>query len=368
MADKGILLTAFCAIALIAAPPSIAYLWAAEPIHQTFVGQVSYNRYVEQSWKQIEIGTVTIKISDVENEIVISGRDKKNRPWTVFVKTAAGLGYSTAWMADFENSGKDPIFVHEDSLNGRCVDRKRLTAILFDSEGRPSPWEITGYFRFEPGGTDPGRGVLDLGDWSNNGHAEFVQTACYGYSYQELSYTPYGLTDVYEMHNGVWTRLTKEQRAPNDTVYREIAGRNRKLAARPQDIGSFVPDYSNDRTRGTTNKIADIIRKDVNYKFCGVMQYLDVEDGRVVEKSKIEKQRVREKCEDHFVLENGVVCFGKPGIVLSRSDATEAVMDGISARAQSLLKQIIAEKIPVTLTGQLEEGVCSPTLIWASKR
>jgi hypothetical protein len=43
------------------------------------------------------------------------------------------------------------------------------------------------------------------------------------------------------------------------------------------------------------------------------------------------------------------------------------VMDWESERAQSLVKQIAAEKLTVTLTGQLEEGVCSPTLVWASK-
>jgi hypothetical protein len=165
----------------------------AGPIKQTFVGEVSYNPYVETAWARIKIGKVTIKISDVEDEIVVSGHDKKDRPWNVFVTTAGGVGGSWAWTADLDGDGtKDLIFIHQYSHNGRCVSQSILRTILFDNEGRPSPWELEGYFNYDYGWKNRlARGVLDLGDWRNNGRAQLVTTACYGYEYQELSYEPY---------------------------------------------------------------------------------------------------------------------------------------------------------------------------------
>jgi hypothetical protein len=67
------------------------------------------------------------------------------------------------------------------------------------------------------------------------------------------------------------------------------------------------------------------------------------------------------------MLENGANCYGTPSIVLNRPDGTETALGWKSDRVRALLAQSIAEKLPVTLTGQLEAGTCSPTLVWAWK-
>ena len=43
----------------------------------------------------------------------------------------------------------------------------------------------------------------------------------------------------------------------------------------------------------------------------------------------------------------------------------EATLEGSSERAQSLLEEVVSNKLPVTLTGQTREGLCSPAMIWA---
>ena len=346
--------------------PTVICLWSSEPIVQTYIGQVSFNPIAHQTYEPKQVGGMLIQLSGVENEIVVSGRDKLNRPWNVYVETAAGLYISRGWMADLDgDSTQDLVLDHTNFGNGRCAGHTRLTTILFDEEGRPSPWEIGGYFPVDHSwDTDSGSGVLDLGDWNTNGTAELVKVDCHVY-FQTLSVDEgYSLADVYEVHNGVWRRLGSEERASPDSTYPEVAATaQRRLAPEPPREGWFIPDYSNDPSVGTTTRITDFAPR---AELCGLPNYIEVENGRINRPPEEEIARSRERCLSHFVLESGTVCYGMPSIVLYRSDRAEAVMSR-SFRAQALLEQIIAEKLPVTMTGQLQKGVCSPNLIWATK-
>ncbi len=246
-------------------------------------------------------------------------------------------------------------------------DGYRLSS--FDGEGRPSPWELPGNLSLDYSwSTSSGRGILELGDWNENGHAELVQTDCYGYFHQDLDYTPYGLVDVYEANGGAWRRLSHAERVQYEETYKRIAGSgDRPLAPRPKELGMFVPDYSSDRMKGRRVEIVALAPGDAADPNCGVLRYAQMEGNRIVNVSEEEKERIRAHCEDHLVLEDGTNCYGTPGIVLIRSDTTEASLDWKSSRTRSLLKQIIGDKLPVTLTGQIEEGLCSPALIRATK-
>ena len=316
---------------------------APKPIQQTYVGYVSYNRYVEKKpWDPIKVGGVTIKVADVEDEIVVSGMDKRGRPWSVYVPTAGGLGYSTAWTADVDGDGtKDFIFVHSYPVNGHCAAfSEALTFILFDAEGKPVPASFNGQYEqdysFDPEG---GKGLLDLGNWGASKDAQLVEVNCYYYDLRgPQGGGPYGLTDVYEAHGGVWRKLSKKDRAPHEATYISVARQDeRDLYPQSRIQKTFMPDYSTDRAAAPTKRI---VRR-----------------------------------EPDIALDDGQSCSGPPGIVLYSPKETVAVLEGkasgwdnIDDRWTSLLKQIFDQKIPVQLTGQLEEGICSPALIWATKQ
>jgi hypothetical protein len=94
---------------------------------------------------------------------------------------------------------------------------------------------------------------------------------------------------------------------------------------------------------------------------------LIVVDGRTELAPEQEREQMRIRCEEHFVIDDGINCFSQPSIVLHSATETIAVMDGNTQRIRELMERIVKEKLVVTLTGQLEPGVCSPTMIWATK-
>ncbi len=340
-------------------------------IHQTFLADVSYPHSDETRWPPIKIGRCTISI-DTDSGVVVSGKDNEQRPWNLYIRTEGGVGYSTAWTADLV-SGAEPglLFVHYFPLNGRCTERKRITIIHFDKEGRPIPWELEGPFRLDFSWEKPkGRGILELGDWNQNGLPEIVQTECYAYEYQNqnLAYSPYGLIDVYELKAGFWRRLGNPERTSYELIYQKIAALDgRKLAPRPKELPNFIPDYSNDRGDGMGGRISKFVAKDPKAS-CGALRDLIFDHDQVRKATKEEKMQIQTRCEDHFILENGTRCFGRPGIILLDKNKTEAVLDWQSKRAHSLLEYIISNKLDVILTGKVEEDTCSPTLIWAHNR
>lgn len=340
-------------------------------IHQAFLADVTYPHPDETRWPPIKIGRCTISF-DTDSGVVVSGKDNEQRPWIVYIGTEGGVGYSIAWTADLV-SGAEPglLFVHYFPLNGRCTERKRITIIYFDKEGRPIPWELEGPFRLDfSWEKQKGRGILELGDWNQNGLPEIVQTECYAHEYQKqnLGYTPYGLIDVYELKAGFWRRLRNPERTSHELTYQKIAALGgRKLAPRPKSLSNFIPDYSNDRVEGISGRISKFVAKDPKAR-CGVLRDLIFDHDQIREATKEEKIQIQTQCEDHFILENGTSCFGRPGIILLDKNKTEAVLDWRTKRAHSLLEQIISNKLDVILTGKVEEDTCSPTLIWAYNR
>ena len=344
-------------------------LCATEPVQQIFLGVVSYNETFEDKPAPLRVAGATIRNTDPNEEILVEGRDHSGRPWRVRVKTAGGIGYSVAWHADLDDDAQqDLLFVHHDSRTGRCVDGSRLTTILFDSEGRPTPWEVEGYFLTDFSWDPPrGTGITDWADWNQNGGVELVQTDCYSYAYQSLPHGAYGLVDVYEARDGFWRRLTTTEREGLEQTYVEVAGReHRKLRPRPEEFGSFVPDHSNDRGGGKKAVITELIPRQEGLGEISLPPL--VTGGRYIGVTKPTeewKTRQRERNNDRFILDDGTSCYGKPAILIDRPEGIEATLEGSSGRAQSLLEEIVSNNLPVTLTGQTREGLCSPAMLWA---
>jgi hypothetical protein len=330
---------------------------------------IQYNgvtiRYDESAWEKWYNGAVTATLASeiTELNLIVGGSDKRGRPWTVYIEPPREIAAGDAWAADLNADGTDElIFDMSQAGNGRCVGKSNLTILTFDGEGRPVPWFVEGWQ------TNEGKGVQDFGDWNKNGRTELVQFDCYSYSYQDAGGDVFGIADVYEMNQAFWRRLSRADRSKYESQYRKhAASTERKLKPRPKDSGSFIPDYSNDPAAGVTARILSIVPA-VGGEGCGVLEGLELENGQLVELGERKMQQVHTGCHDHFVIDDGVNCFGKPAIVLYSPEQTIAVMNGNSDRAEEILQRIVREKLPVKLTGQLEEGRCSPAMIWATEQ
>ena len=362
---------------------------AAQTIPQKFLGSVTHPppfanpfepiqfkgitiRYDEAAWKKwYDDELYTTLASEITGlNLIVDGTDKKGRPWTVYIEPPREIAPGYAWAADLNADGTDElIFDMSQAGNGRCIGRSGLTILSFDAEGRPVPWFVEGFvYDDHDWQTYKGTGIKDFGDWNKNGRTELVQFDCYSYFYQDVPGDVFGIADVYELNQPFWRRLSRADRARYESEYRmHAASTQRELEPSSNDNGAFIPDYSNDPGQGATARFVATV-SGVAAEGCGVLEGLqEIENGQFVELSEGEKQQVHARCNDHFVLDSGVNCFGKPGIVLYSPERTVAVMNGDSDRAAEIQQQIIREKLSVKLTGQMEEGRCSPTMIWATR-
>ena len=347
---------------------------AAQSIPQKFLGDVAHPpsfrprfkpiqyrdvtiRYDESAWEKWFSGAVTANLASeiTELNLIVSGKDKKGRPWTVYIAPPQMIAGGEAAAADLNSDGTDElIFDMGLGRNGWCAGGSEMTVLSFDSEGRPVPWFVIGY-------SEPD---LDFGDWNKNGRNELVQFDCDFDSSQDVPKW-FSVASVYELNNAFWLRLSQKDRAKYESQYRALASRTKRIPL-GEDPSKFFPDYSNDPAAGVTEHILSTV-PGVGDERCGVLEGLEIEDGRLVEMGEREKQQLHARCFDHFVIEDGVNCYGKPAIVIYSPKETIAVLDGSSDRAAEMFQQIVREKLPVKLTGQLEEGHCSPAMIWATK-
>ena len=369
------------AVGLLGAPCS----WAQakdlrpEPIHQTFILSVGDDPRTDddkttitdsdgRDVSAVKIGAMTVELADVRDELVISGTDKRGHPWTVYEPTERGVGYTALWTADLDGDGtQDLIFLDYFWVNGRCTDKALVTTILFDRDGIPSPARFSGFFNWDLDfDHNTGSGVLDLGNWDGNGHAELVQKDCYNYDYQNAHTDVYGLTDVYKAQNGVWKRLSNQQISRHQSTYDAVAKRGgRKLVARPRDHEP-IPNYSNDRTGVSENRIVRFVDAD-----CGT--FPENAETKNLPVSPWREQNTH--CDEHFDLADGESCVMTRDIVLFTPQETVVDLEGDSGgsrgpddakRWKGLLSRIIDEKLSVQLTGEVKPG-CSPTTIWATR-
>ena len=138
------------------------------------------------------------------------------------------------------------------------------------------------------------------------------------------------------------------------------------LRPRPEELGSFEPDHSNDRANGKKAVITELIPRQEDRG--GISLPPLVKRGGYIGVTKPTEawtRKRRERTNDRMMLDDGTSCYGKPAILIDRPAGIEATLEGSSERAQSLLEEVVSNKLPVTLTGQTREGLCSPAMIWA---
>ena len=136
--------------------------------------------------------------SENEGEVLrIAGADATHKPWTAYMKSVGGVGWTRVFTADFDANGRqDLLFVQYFPGNGRCIDEVAAKVLLFDEGGRPVPWEIEthGLDDFDP---------LTLLDEDGDGQAEIVTSDC-SYSEPPRFGEDRRLTGIYEADHAHW--------------------------------------------------------------------------------------------------------------------------------------------------------------------
>ena len=71
----------------------------------------------------------------------LDGRDRAGRPWRAWTEVQGGVGWTTAWLSDFDRDGHDDLLLARLSLGvGRCPASVQTLVLTFDPQGRPVPF------------------------------------------------------------------------------------------------------------------------------------------------------------------------------------------------------------------------------------
>lgn len=163
----------------------------------------------------------------------LEGRDKAGQPWTLRFRPDSGVGWTVAYLADFDRDGQQDLAIGSHFPgNGACTSFAKLLVLLFDERGRPVPWLAETEVPHAPD-RSPYRPALVV-DANRDGRAEFILTRCWR---PEIG-VPAGaheITGVYEASAG---RLTPVRNPPL-AAYRQRAGGIR--AGRPADWKQLLP-------------------------------------------------------------------------------------------------------------------------------
>jgi hypothetical protein len=203
-----------------------------KPFALQFIGVYDHKNSVTK----IAIGPSGAEVDTQEEEdngaIVLSGKDKQGKNWTVNFGSKAGFG-GNLFTADLDKNGfRDFLMIFPTAGNGLAPSAHVLT-LLFDAQGRPIPFEAEGYYDTEK------KSLPELVDMNGNGRAELVF----------MNYDDgYWITNLYEASNGCWQRLKGQVGRRSFPLYTRFTHRpNHKAVTPAKGRKPFAPDLSNQK-------------------------------------------------------------------------------------------------------------------------
>ncbi len=342
--------------------------FAPAPVHQIYLGELhTFDKDDDDDLSlPFDRGTIRVDLAGAAQrktdliELVVGGMNRIGRPWQVRTEFYGGLGFTEAWQADLDGNGTlDLILVHATPINGRCVDRTRMTTLLFDSDGNPATWEVESYFDVEFQ-RDGGRGVLDLLDLNHNGRAENIHTDC---DFAE-NYGKHEAVAIYEVSEQGWSRLPELEERLLLLEYERGAAKRRGLAIRAGDPNRFEPDYSNTFSGNPKLTIGEFVPREPRRP----VTLPPARDNRIIEGPGYEAwaKNERQVTADRWLLSDGTTCYGLPSVIIDRLEGRLVVLQS-TGRTGELLQKIMRDKWPVALAGQTEADRCSPAWLWAKQ-
>lgn len=284
--------------------------------------------------ERLRIGPSGALVTQTDSGLIIRGKDKQNKDWSVHLGYLV-LAYACRFYeADLDRNGiRDAVLVFPTGGNG-LAPTSHLLAVTFDELGRPVTFEADGYFQQSE------NEIFDLIDLDNDRRAELI--------YMNFD-DGYWITNLYAVRNGRWKRVSGRYGKRVYPLYTRFTYReNHKPTIPKRGRHPFAPDLSN-----TSPKLRGRL---ISYQWANVLSsediLLNIRDRR--------GQEVSSKPVSWYA-SFAVVMDNKDGRRIASLSADEDVI-------KSLLSEIVAKGYEVTLYGQRRPDISSPEIVWAHSK
>jgi len=309
--------------------------------------------------------TVDLKIATAamagNGDIEFSGKDDLGQRWNARLPVVGGLGWTTVWEADFDHNGRSDLMVATHFPgSGRCVNSVTVSFLMIDHRGKPNPWVIhTNVPRETPL-------PAILADLNGDGHAQLIVTEC-EYAARPRLGDDYSIVGIYEARDSAWNISPPagiaEKRRVTGIVLRASGLRPHVDKLNPMDVAHWS-DLGNGRRPNTppSEQVTEVLPAEPGCRgvrlgpvVAGNMTLPDQGDPCI------------EGGRDRIRLSSGMMCYGWPTVVLDRRGGREIVA-AESKEIPVVLREIVAQHLAVSLTGEATPGRSSPVLLTARDR
>jgi hypothetical protein len=296
-----------------------------------------------------------------DGDIEFLGKDDDGQKWSARLPLIGGIGWTTVWKADFDRNGRPDLMVASHFPgNGRCVENVAVSFLMIDAHGRPNPWIIRTTVPRETA-FPPMPAILT--DLNGDGHAQLVTTDCEYGTRPQLG-EDHSITGVYDARDAVWKLAAPMgiavQARITSLVLRSSGFRPGIDKLNPVDTARWS-NLGNDRQQNApaSAQITDVFPAEEG---CKGVRLGPVLDGKVTRSD--EDDPCKQRGTDRIRLSSGMTCYGWPTVVLDRREGREIVASG-SKRIPSVLREVAAQHLEVSLAGEATPGRCSPVLLSA---
>jgi hypothetical protein len=280
--------------------------------------------------KNLNAGVSEINVSQTENELTISGKDKKQKNWSVKLEYFSRNSVRF-YVSDLDKNGiRDLILLIPTGGNG-LAPTSHFFSLIFDSAGRPIPFRADGYFEDKRGQ------IFDLVDIDRDGRAELL--------YMNFD-DGYWITNFYKIQNARWQRVKGKLGNRSYPLHTRFTYRESHKAITPKKgRNPFAPDLSN-----VASKMKG---KLVSYDWANTNQSEDI-SLNIIDRS------------GKKISASPISWYSSFFAVIDTKDERKIV--SLSAPEESMkavLDEIIAKKYAIEIYGQRSFAKVSPELLWA---
>lgn len=291
--------------------------------------------------QKINAGVSEISISRNENELMIFGKDKRQKDWSVKLEfwTRNAVRF---YITDLDKNGiKDLILLIPTGGNG-LSPTSHFMSLTFDQTGRPIPFRADGYF------DDRNGKIFDLVDIDKDGRAELL--------YMNFD-DGYWITNFYKIQNARWEKIEGKLGNRFYPLYTRFTNKeNRKPTVLKKDRNPFAPDLSNKNVNAEGTLIS--------YEWANKNQSEDI------------TLKIRYR--------NGKIILASPvswyssffAVIDTKNDRKIVSLFATEQSMKTVLDEIIAKKYSVkiygnrkgNLIGKSETRKFRPEMMWASEQ
>lgn len=290
--------------------------------------------------RKIIAGVSGIAVTNLEGENdeeisgpVFSGKDRQGKPWSVRLGEKMGLG-GDIFTADLDRNGiRDVLMIFPTGGNG-LAPSSHILALMFDSQGRPVPFEAEGYYDSDS------KSILELVDLNRDGKAELV--------FMNFD-DGYWITNIYTVSDARWRRIRGRFASRSFPLYTRFTNRpNRVPVAPARERKPFAPDLSNNAPLLTGRLLS----------FTWAKEDADENDFSFVIED-LKGARISSDPDDWFTT-TAFVFDGADGRQIVSPWADKKLLN-------ALLEESIKAGYKVSLYGRRSAKGVSPELVWVTK-